>query len=87
MPASLDASLSSIASGLDDTVPSFMDEDVPIRPTPPSTTKSSAPQQTDEMEEEKWWDWLAHKLEGFEEWVKHVGQDGDKDEDKDKEGR
>ncbi|KAF2831366.1 Phosphodiest-domain-containing protein [Ophiobolus disseminans] len=82
MPASLENSFSSIASGMDDTAPSYMDDDVPIRPTPPSTTSVSAPEETGTGKaDEKWWEWLAHKAEGVEEWVSswvgnHTGKEG-----------
>jgi hypothetical protein len=83
MPASLENTLSSVASGLEDTSPSFMDDDVPIRPTPPSTvTTSSMVVQETGKAKEKWWEWLAHKAEGIEEWVEgfvgnHTGKDGE----------
>jgi hypothetical protein len=80
MPASLD-SLSSIvasASGLENTMPSLLD-DVPVRPTPPSVTSSAPSAQT--SSQEKWWEWLTHKADDVEGWVEefineHVGKGG-----------
>jgi hypothetical protein len=78
MPATLGsmASIAASASGLEDTMPSLLDDDVPVRPTPPSVTSSAAPAQTSAAE--KWWEWLTHKAEDVEGWVEgfvsdHVG--------------
>jgi hypothetical protein len=70
------ASIAASASGLEDTMPSLLDDDVPVRPTPPSVTSSAAPAQTSAAE--KWWEWLTHKAEDVEGWVEgfvsdHVG--------------
>jgi hypothetical protein len=85
MPATLGsvASMAASASGLEDTMPSLLDE-VPVRPTPPSTTNSAEPAETSPPE--KWWEWLTHKAEDVEGWVEgfvseHVGgKDGRKDD-------
>jgi hypothetical protein len=79
------SSMAASASGLEDTMPSLLDE-APVQPTPPSTTSSAAPAET--KAPEKWWEWLTHKAEGVEEWVEdfiseHVsgnGKDGKKDD-------
>jgi hypothetical protein len=62
------SSLSSIASGFEDTQPS-LDE----TPTPAPT--GAADGGKDELKEEKekgketWWEWLTHKADGVKEWV------------------
>jgi hypothetical protein len=85
MPATLgsEASMAASASGLEDTMPSLLDE-APVRPTPPSVTSSAAYAETSQAE--KWWEWLTHKAEDVEGWVEgfindHVGakEDGKKD--------
>ncbi|KAH7069235.1 alkaline-phosphatase-like protein [Paraphoma chrysanthemicola] len=86
MSASL-GSISSIASGLEDTSPSLADEDVPVRPTPPSVTGVEKPKETPNGDE-KWWEWLTHKAEEVEEWVEdfvneHVGGKGGDSKDGD----
>jgi hypothetical protein len=79
MPASLDfVSIGASASGLENMVPSLLD-DVPVRPTPPSVTSSARPAQT--SAKEQWWEWLTHKADDVEEWVEgfvseHVGKGG-----------
>tara|TARA_R110002003_G_scaffold589_2_gene20566 strand:- start:32685 stop:33158 length:474 start_codon:yes stop_codon:yes gene_type:complete len=89
MSASL-GSISSIASGLEDTSPSLSNEDeVPVRPTPPSVTGVEKPKETSNGDE-KWWEWLTHKAEEVEEWVEdfvseHVG--GKSGEDKEGDGK
>jgi hypothetical protein len=87
MSASL-GSISSIASGLEDTSPSLSNEDeVPVRPTPPSVTGVEKPKETANGDE-KWWEWLTHKAEEVEEWVEdfvseHVGGKGGEDKGED----
>ncbi|KAH7408259.1 alkaline-phosphatase-like protein, partial [Phaeosphaeria sp. MPI-PUGE-AT-0046c] len=67
-------SIAASASGLEDTLPSLLDES-PVRPAPPSVTSAEPPAETSK---EAWWQWLAHKAEDVEGWVEdfvsdHVG--------------
>jgi hypothetical protein len=80
MSATLE-SLSSIASGLEDTQPSI--DEVPVRPTPPSVTGAAPPAETSGASEKgSWWEWAMHKADEVEAWVdefvhKHTpGKDG-----------
>jgi hypothetical protein len=77
------SSISASASGLEGTQPT-LEEEAPVRPTPPSTGKDELKDKDkqgggddtdkdkdkeEEKEKESWWEWLTHKADGIEEWV------------------
>ena len=80
-----------------------LEEEPPVRPTPPSKGSDSGKDELknedgkdkDEKEkdkekekEESWWEWLTHKADGIEDWVNGFINDHVKsDKGKDKDGK
>ncbi|KAH7124049.1 alkaline-phosphatase-like protein [Dendryphion nanum] len=71
-------SLTSFASGMEDTLSPIFHETTSITPT-----SSASPAASTSAKPESWWEWLTHKADHVEEWVeeflhKHVPDPGNK---------